>query len=170
MSRQTEKPLYWENHEAFRRLLIIGGISLVIGVFYGEAASTGFLVAWMKDWFPMVMWASGLLILAMCFLLHPKQYSIYPDSLVVEWWHFRRKTIPFKEITELKTWSNMGRTQLTIISRGPNYEFGWESIAPRKVEVFAERLEEALNRHRFRAGLEPLQVKDESSRKSKKKG
>ena len=169
MQRQAEKPLYWDNHEAFRRLLIMGGISLVVGVFYADRASTGALVAWMRDWFPIVMWASGLLILAMCFLLHPKQYSVYPDRLVVEWWHFRRKVIPFDEITQLKAWSNLGKRQLIIISRGPDYEFGWESISPRKVEVFADRLEEALNRYRLYAGLESIQIQNEGSRKDKKK-
>ena len=169
MSRQAEKPLYWDNHEAFRRLLIMGGISLVIGVFYAEQASAGPLVAWMRAWFPIVMWGSGLLILAMCFLLHPKQYSIYPDRYAVEWWHFRRKVIPFDEITQLKIWSNMGKRQLIIISRGPDYEFGWECISPRKVEVFAERLGEALNRHRFYAGRAPITIQREDSRKDKKK-
>ena len=169
MSRQAEKPLYWDNHEAFRRLLIMGGASMVIGVFYGEQASEGFLVSWMGNWLPIVMWASGLLILSMCFLLHPRQYSVYPDSVAVEWWYFRRKVIPFDEITQLKIWSNLGKRQLTIISRGPNYEFGWESISPRKVEVFAERLGEALNRHRFYAGHTPIIIQREDSRKDKKK-
>ena len=170
MQEQEEKPLYQDNHEAFRRLLIMGGISLVVGVFYGEQASASDLLAWMRDWFPIVMWASGLVILAMCFLLHPKQYSIYPDRFVVEWWHFRRKVIPFNEVTELKIWSNLGRKQLTILSRGPNYEFGWECISPRKFEVFAERLGEALNRHRFYAGLDSLTIQREDSRKKKRKG
>lgn len=169
MSRQAEKPLYWDNHEAFRRLLIMGSVSLVIGVFYGERASAGALVSWMQDWFPIVMWGSGLLILAMCFLLHPRQYSIYPDSVAVEWWHFRRKVIPFDEITQLKIWSNLGKRQLIIISRGPNDEFGWESMAPRKVEVFAERLGETLNRHRFYAGRDPITIQREDIRKDKKK-
>ena len=169
MWRQSEKPLYWDNHEAFRRLLIMGGISLVIGVFYSERASTGVLVAWMSEWFPIVMWVAGLLVLAMCFLLHPRQYSIYQDKMAVEWWHFRRKVIPFNEITQLKTWSRMGRKQLIIISQGPNYEFGWECIAPRKIDAFAERLEEALNRSRFCSGLEPIQTQNEDSRKDNKK-
>ena len=168
MSRQAEKPLYWDNHEAFRRLLIMGGISLVIGVFYAEQASTGPLVAWMRAWFPIVMWASGLFILAMCFLLHPKQYSIYPDRFVVEWWYFRRKVIPFDEINELKIWSNLGKRQLTIISRGPTYEFGWDSISPRNVLAFAERLEETLNRHRFHAGRAPITVVREDIKDKKK--
>ena len=169
MRRQDEKPLYWDNHEAFRRLLIMGGASLVIGVFYGEQASEGLLVAWMSDWFPPVMWGMGLAILAMCFLLHPRQYSIYPDSMVVEWWHLRRKVVPFDEITRVRIWSNLGKTQLIIISSGPNGEFGWECISPRKTEVFAERLGEALNRHRFYAGREPLQIQNENDRKEKKK-
>ena len=37
MRRQEEKPLYWDNHEGFRRLLIIGSISLVVGLFFGDA-------------------------------------------------------------------------------------------------------------------------------------
>ena len=168
MSRQAEKPLYWDHHEAFRRLLIMGGASLVIGVFYVEQASAGLLVSWMGKWLPVVMWGSGLLILSMCFLLHPKQYSIYPDSMVVEWWHLRRKVIPFNEITELKIWANLGRKQFTIISRGPNDEFGWQSISPRKALVFAERMEEALNRHRFHAGRAPITIVREDIKDKKK--
>ena len=169
MLQQGEKPLYWDNHEAFRRLLLMGGASLVIGVFYGEQASTGLLVAWMQDWFSIVAWVSGSLVLAMCFLLNPKQYSIYSDSMVVEWWHLRRKAVPFDEITQVKIWSNLGKRQLIIISRGPNDEFGWECISPRKADAFAERLAEALNRHRFHAGREPIQVGDENAKKDKKK-
>ena len=169
MSQQGGKPLYWDNHEAFRRLLIMGGASLVIGVFYGEQASESALVSWMGGWLPIVMWGLGLLILALCFLLHPKQYSVYRDRYVVEWWHLRRKEIPFDEITELKVWSNMGKKQLIIVSRGPNYEFGWECISPRKTAPFAERLEEAVNRHRFLAGREPIVLVREDI-KDKKKG
>ena len=169
MSQQSEKPLYSDNHEAFRRLLIMGGASLVIGIFYGAQASGGVLGSWMGSWLPIVMWGLGLIILAICFLLHPRQYSIYADRYVVEWWHFRRKVIPFDEITELKIWSNLGKGQLTIISRGPNCDFGWDSISPRKVEVFAERLGEALNQHGFYAGRAPITIQREDSRKDKKK-
>ena len=166
--RQAEKPLYWDHHEAFRRLLIMGGASLVIGVFYGEQASSGLLVSWIGKWLPVIMWGSGLVVLAMCFLLHPKQYSIYPDSLAVEWWYLRRKVIPFDEITDLKIWSNLGKKQLTIISRGPDYDFGWNSISPRNVLAFAERLEEALNRRRFYAGRDPIVVVREDIKDKKK--
>ena len=168
MSQQGGKPLYWDNHEAFRRLLIMGGASLVIGVFYGERASGGVLGSWMGSWLPIVTWGLGLVILAICFLLHPKQYSIYPDRYVVEWWYFRRKVIPFDEITELKVWSNMGKKQLTIISRGQNYDFGWESISPRKALPFAERLEEALNRHRFETGRKPITIQREDIKDKKR--
>ena len=41
MQRQEEKPLYRENHEAFRRLLIVGSISVVIGVFFGDKMASG---------------------------------------------------------------------------------------------------------------------------------
>ena len=168
MSQQAGKPLYWDNHEAFRRLLIMGGASLVIGVFYGEQASGGIFVSWMGSWLPIVMWGLGLVILAMCFLLHPRQYSIYSDRYVVEWWHLRRKVIPFDEITKLKVWSNMGKKQLAIISSGPNGEFGWECISPRKTVPFAERLEEALNRHRFLAGRAPVTIEREDIKEKKK--
>ena len=121
----------------------------------------------MGSWLPIVMWGLGLVILAICFLLHPKQYSIYPDRYAVEWWYFRRKVIPFDEITELKVRSNMGKKQLTIISRGQSYDFGWECISPRKALPFAERLEEALNRHRFLAGREPISLIREDIKEKK---
>ena len=154
-------------------MLIMGGASVVIGIFYGEQASGGILVSWMGSWLPIVMWGLGFVILAMCFVLHPKQYSIYSDRYVVEWWHWRRKQIPFHEITDLKVWSNMGKKQLTIISRGENYDFGWECISPRKVLPFAERLEEAVNRHRFLAGRDPIilvreDIKEKKDKKQKK--
>ena len=169
MSQEAGKPLYRDNHEAFRRLLIMGGASLVIGVFYGEQASASALVSWMGGWLPVVLWGLGLLILALCFLLHPKQYSIFPDRYVVEWWYWRRKEIPFDEITELKVWSNMGKKRLIILSKGPSYDFGWECISPRRTVPFAERLEEALNRHRFLAGRAPIALVREDI-KEKKKG
>ena len=168
MQQRDESPLYFDNHEAFRRLLIVGSICLVIGVFFGDKVASGNVLPWMQGWFPVLMWVSGLLTLAMCFLLHPKQYSIYSESLVVEWWYFRRKAIPFDEVTELKAWTNMGRRQLIVLSRGADYDFGWECIAPRKIEVFAQRLEEAINRRRFYAGRDPIQIQPERTRKDRK--
>ena len=85
MQRQGKKPLYRENHEAFRRLLIVGSISVVIGVFFTDKVASSELLGWMRGWVSTVMWGSGLMVLALCFLLNPKQYSIYPDSLLVEW-------------------------------------------------------------------------------------
>ena len=146
----------------------MGGVSLVIGVFYGEQASAGLLGSWIGKWLPVIIWGSGLFVLAMCFLLHPKQYSIYPDSLAVEWWYLRRKVIPFDEITELKIWSNLGKKQLIIISRGPDYDFGWNSISPRNALAFSERLEEAVNRHRFLAGRAPITIQREDIKDKKK--
>ena len=169
MQQQQERPLYWDNHEAFRRLLIVGSACLVMGFFFGDRVVSGGLMTWTKSWFPTVMWASGLMVLALCFLLHPKQYSIYPDSLVVEWWYFRRKAIPFDEVTELKAWSNLGKRHIIVMSRGEDYDFGWDLIAPRKIEVFAQRLEEAINRRRFYIGRDPIQIQRERSRKDKAK-
>lgn len=89
--------------------------------------------------------------------------------MLVEWWYFRRKVIPFDEMTELKAWTNMGKRQIIVISRGPDYDFGWNLIAPRKIEAFAQRLEEAVNCRRFYAGRGPIQIRPERSRKGKKK-
>ena len=41
MQRQGGKPLYWENHEAFRRLPLVSSISVVIGVFFGDKVASG---------------------------------------------------------------------------------------------------------------------------------
>ena len=169
MEQQQEKSLYFENHEAFRRLLIIGSISLVIGVFFGDKVASSEVFPWLQGWFPIFMWTSGLAVLALCFLVHPRQYSIYPDCLVVEWWYSRRKVIPFDEVTGLKAWTNMGRRHIIVLSRGRDYDFGFNTIAPRKIEVFAQRLEETINRRRFYAGREPIQIQAERSRKDKKK-
>ena len=86
----------------------MGSISVVIGVFFGDKMASSELLGWMRGSVSTVMWGSGLMVLALCFLLNPKQYSIYPDSLVVERWYFRRKVIPFEEMTELKAWTNGG--------------------------------------------------------------
>ena len=170
MLRDEKKPLYWENHEGFRRLLIIGSISLVIGVFFGDKVGSGEAFSWLQGWFPMLMWISGLFILALCFLLHPRRYSIYTDCLAVEWWYIRRKVIPFDEVTELKAWSNMGRRQIIVLSKGKDYDFGFQAIAPRQMELFAQRLEEAMNRRRFYAGRDPITIQTERSRKDKQRG
>ena len=148
MRRLDEKPLYWENHESFRRLLIVGGMALVCGVFFFEG------------WLGTMNWVSGVIAFIFCFLLHPRQYSIYPDCLVVEWWYFRRKVVRYEYVTELLGSRAGFLNQLAVITRGPapRYSFGYTSISPRKIEVFARRLEEALNRHRFYIGLEPITV------------
>ena len=148
MWRQGEKPLYSENHEAFRRLLIVGGIAFVCGVFFFEG------------WLATMNWVSGMVALGFCFLVYPRQYSIYPDRLVIEWWYFRRKVVRYEEVTELLGSSLGFAKHLAMITRGPapDYSFGYTSISPRKIEVFASRLEEVLNRHRFYTGLEPITV------------
>ena len=56
-----------------------------------------------------------------------------------------------------------------MLSEGQNFEFGYNAIAPRRVEIFAQRLEEALNRRRFYAGQEPIVIQAERSRKERKK-
>ena len=169
MQRQQEEgPLYYENHEAFRRLLFAGGSCLVIGVFFSDKAVPEAL-GWLQTWGPVILLGSGVLSLLMCFVLNPKQYSIYSDSLVVEYWYHRHKAVPFDQVTELKAWSALGKRNIIVMSRGPNWEFGWDCIAPRKIETFADRLEEAINRHRFLAGREPIQIQPERSRKDKKR-
>ena len=75
----------------------------------------------------------------------------------------------FDEIAQLKVWSNMGKKQLIIISKGAGYEIGWECISPRKTVPFAERPEDALHRHRFLAGRGPIVLVREDI-KDKKKG
>ena len=170
MLKQEGKPVYWDNHEGFRRLLIIGSISLVIGVFFGDKIGWSEIFSWLRGWFPIFMWTSGLATLAICFLVHPRQYSIYPDYLAVEWWYPRRKVIPFNEITELQAWTSVGRKKIIVLSKGEDYDFGFDALAPRRIGVFAQRLEESLNRHRFHAGREPIQIRPERSRRNKNKG
>ena len=77
--------------------------------------------------------------------------------------------MPFDEMTELKACTNMGKRQIIVIIRGPDFIFGWNLIAPRKIEAFAQRLEEAVNCRRFYAGRGPIQIRPERSRKGKKK-
>ena len=169
MQDQGEKPLYWDNHEGFRRLLIAGSASVVVGVFFANKIASSEFLAWMQGWFATASWASGLTALAMCFLLNPKQYSIYPDSLAVEWWYFRRKVIPLDEVTEIQARSLMGRGHIVVLSRGPDYRFGFDAITPRQAETFARRLEEAVNRRRFYSGRDPIEVEWKLSRKDRKK-
>lgn len=169
MMGEKEKPLYFEYHEAFRRLLIMGGISLVIGFFFAEQVGSSEIFPWLDRWFPWFMRGSGLVIWSFCFLLHPRQYSIFADRLVVEAWYPRRKVVPFDEITELKAWTNMGRRQIIVLSRGETYSFGFTLLSPRRIEQFAERLEEAMNRRRFYAGREPIQITPEERKEKKKK-
>lgn len=155
---EQAKPPYTEHHEAFRRLLIAGGITFVMGFFFGQQMLSHEAFAPLRSWFPPLMWILGLLGWSMCFIFYPKQYSIHEDSLVIEWWYLRRKAIPFHEIRELEAKSFLGKRNIIIRSRGPDYEFGWHMIAPRNAVPFSERLEEALNRHRFRAGREPIRM------------
>ncbi len=169
MLKQGEKPNYWDNHEGFRRLLIMGGVCLVFGVFFGDVVGPPELRSVLEGWFPIMMWVMGAIILVFCFVLHPRQYSIYEECLAVEWWYPRRKVIPFDDVTELKAWTSVGRRHIIVLSRGRNHSFGFEAIAPRKIEVFAERLEEAVNRRRFQAGREPIQLQAERTRKKKRK-
>ncbi len=77
--------------------------------------------------------------------------------------------MPFDEMTELKACTNMGKRQIIVISRGPDFIFGWNLIASRKIEAFAQRLEEAVIRRRFYAGCDPINIRPERSRKGKKK-
>ena len=158
MQEQSEKPIYWDNHEGFRRLLIAGSVSIVIGVFFADKVASTEFMAWMRGWFHIMAWASGLMALAMCFVLYPKQYSIYPDSLMVEWWYYRRKVVPFDQVYEIEARSIMGRANITLWRRGPGYEINYDSISPRQPEIFAQRLEEAVNRQRFYAGRNPIEV------------
>ena len=169
MTGEKEKPLYWEYHEAFRRLLIMGGISLVLGFFADQVGSSEAL-PWLERWFQEFMWVSAGVIWSFCFLLHPRQYTIYADRLVVEAWYPRRKVVPFGEITELKAWTNMGRRQIIVLSEGENYSFGFTLLGPRRIEEFARRLEEAMNRWRFYAGMEPMQITPEKRKERKRKG
>ena len=64
----------------------------------------------------------------------------------------------------------MGRRKIIVLSKGEDYDFGFDAIAPRRIEVFAQRLEESLNRHRFFAGRDPIQIRPERSRRNKNKG
>lgn len=170
MRVEKEKPLYFEYHEAFRRLLIMGGISLVIGLFFADQVGSTEIFPWLDRWFATFMVVSGVVIWSLCFLAHPRQYSIYGDRLEVEAWYPRRKVVPFDEITELKAWTNMGRRQIIVLSRGENYSFGFTLLSPRRIEPFAERLEEAMNRRRFYAGREPIQITPEARKEKKGKG
>lgn len=168
MQGQGEEPLYRDNHEGFRRLLIAGSVSVVIGVFFADRIVSSEALAWMQGWFATASWAIGLMALAMCFVLYPKQYSIYPDSLSVEWWYSRRKVIPFDEVTEIEARSIMGRGHIVLWRRGPEFQFWYDSISPRQAEIFARRLEEAVNRRRFYAGRDPIEIQWKRSRKDKK--
>ena len=169
MTQDKDKPLYWEYHEGFRRLLIVGSVCFVIGAFLGDRAMSDSFMPWFAGWYPTFMWVSGLIILGFCFVMHPRQYSIYPDCLVVQAWYPRRKVVPFDEITELKAWTNVGRRHIIVISEGENYSFGWTLLAPRKIELFADRLEEAMNRRRFYAGLDPIEIQPEKRKEKKRK-
>lgn len=164
---EKAKPLYTENHEAFRRLLIAGGITFVMGFFFDQQAAD--VLAPLRFWFPLAMWICGLAAWSMCFVFYPRQYAIYDHGLAIEWWYPRRKVIPFDEIRELEAKSFLGKQNLIVRSRGPDYEFGWEMLAPRRPEPFAQRLEEAMNRHRFQAGREPIQIIPEAPRKKNQK-
>ena len=166
---QREKPVYSENHEAFRRLLIAGGITFVMGFFFGQQMLSHEAFAPMRSWFPPLMWVMGLVAWSMCFVFYPKQYAIHDDSLVIDWWYFRRKVIPFDEIRELEAKSFMGKRNIIVRSRGADYDFGWNMIAPRNAVPFSERLEEMLNRQRFRAGKEPIQMILEAPKKGKQR-
>lgn len=169
MTQDRDKPLYWEYHEGFRRLLIMGSVCFVMGAFFGDQVAPPELLPRLSGWVPTAMWISGLIILGFCFGIHPRQYSIYPDCLVVQSWYPRRKIVPFDEITELKAWTNVGRRHIIVISEGENYSFGWTLLAPRKIEQFADRLEEAMNRRRFNAGLDPIQITPEKKKEKKPK-
>lgn len=169
MQQKEEKPLYTENHEAFRRLLIVGGITFVMGFFFAEEMLADGAFEVLRGWFPVTMWICGLAAWSMCFVLYPKQYAIFDDSLVIDWWYPRRKVIPFDEIRELEAKSFMGRKQLIVRSRGPDYDFGWNMLAPRGPERFAERLEESMNRHRFYNGRDAIQIIPEEPGKGKQR-
>ena len=166
MQQDKESPLYHEYHEAFRRLLLAGGVSFVVGFFFSQGV--GFSVSALKTWSMVAMFGAGALAMLMCFVLYPKQYSIYSDSLVVEWWYGKRKRVPYDKISELRAWNPMGKRNLIVVSRYPNYNFDMDYLAPRKMDAFAERLEEAINRHRFFLGREPIQIRPEDSDKDKK--
>lgn len=155
---QNAKPVYTENHEAFRRMLIAGGITFVMGFFFGQQMLDNDLFEALRGWFPVVMWIGGLVAWSMCFVLYPKRYAIYDDRLVIEWWYPRSKVIPFDEIRELEAKPLMGKRNIIVRSQGADYDFGLEMISPRNAIQFSERLEETLNRSRFRSGREPVQM------------
>ena len=169
VQQQEGKSVYTENHEAFRRLLIVGGITFVIGLFFGDQLVTSDVFSILRGWFPITMWICGLAAWGMCFGIYPKQYAIYDDGLGIEWWYRRRKFIPFDEIEELEAKSFAGKRNIIVRSSGRDYDFGWNMLAPRRPVLFVERLEESINRRRFRAGNDPIRVIAEEPKKSKQR-
>ena len=158
MKRDDGKPVYTDNHEAFRRLLIAGGVTFVVGFFFREVAPTNDVFQAVRGWFALSMLICGLVAWSMCFVFYPRQYAIYDDCLAIEWWYPRRKVIQFDEIREIEVKSFLGKRHIIVRSRGPDYDFGWNMLGPRRSAQFAERLEESINRHRFYAGREPVQI------------
>lgn len=149
-------------------MLIVGGITFVMGFFFGDQLVASDLLSVMRGWFPITMWICGLAAWGMCFVIYPKQYAIYDGGLGIEWWYRRRKFIPFDEIRELEAKSFAGKRSIIVRSRGPDYDFGWDMLAPRKPGPFVQRLEESINRRRFYTGRDPIQVITEEPKKKSK--
>ena len=168
MQREDGKPIFTDNHESFRRLLIAGGVTLAVGYFFGERVPENDLFEGLRTWLSIAMLVCGAVAWSMCFVFSPRQYAIYDHCLMIEWWYPRRKVIPFDEIREVEVKAFMGKRHIIVRSRGPNYEFGWNMLGPRRPALFAERLEESMNRRRFYAGLEPIQIFMEKRKESGK--
>ena len=171
MIEEQEKLLYREYHESFRRMLITGGVLVTLGFYtngnFGNYDGNG-LMSWMGFWATLVAWVFGAFSLAICFLLSAKQFSIYPDCVVVEWWYPRRKVIPFDQIERMEFWYVMGKKGLWLLWDWGD-DFTFYQMAVRRVDDFAPRLEEAVNRHRFYGGQAPLSILTKASEKNKGK-
>lgn len=126
MQQPQAEPIHWDNHRGSINLTLILALGVVV---IGMLQGTGQLVV------------IGLAVAAYSWFTNPKQYLIYPDTLVIVYGRPRVRSIPFTEISHVEMLSlpigNRLRVRLVSGRR--------IMLTARDSETFHDKLDEALN-------------------------
>jgi hypothetical protein len=86
MQQTQEEPLHWDNHRTKLNLTFIFALVVVVFGILGQPA----------------LFVIGIGVAIYSWLTNPKQYLIYPDSLVIIYGRPRVKSYPFQDIANLE--------------------------------------------------------------------
>ena len=143
MEQPQREPIHWDNHRGSINITLILALGVVvIGLF---SQSGQFVVI-------------GLAVAAYSWFTNPKQYLIYPDSLVIVYGRPRVRAIPFTEISHVEMLSlPIGNRLRVRLMSGRRV-----MLTARDSETFYDRLDEALES--FRGTRPTEETQQEGSR------